>query len=74
VANGGYQRIIAANSTGFVNMIRAWSMSMVVTVPAGSHTFAVRVVGVAGGGADATVSGNNTSPNQGTLTAVVLKL
>lgn len=74
VANGGYQRVVAANTDGVVNTIRAWSMSQVVTVPAGSHTFAVRAVGVnVTGSVDATVSGNNTSPNQGTISAIVLR-
>lgn len=75
-ANGGYQRVFATNSTGFGSgLSSAWSISQVITVTAGSHTFAVRAVGVAVPSAtDATVSGNNTSTNQATLTAVILKL
>jgi len=75
VPNGGYQRVMAASSTALIAKMTAWSLSQVVTVAAGSHTFAVRAAGVNTAGAvDATVSGNNTSVNQGTLTAVVLKL
>lgn len=74
VANGGYQRVIAANTTGVNGMISAWSLCQVITLTAGSHTFSVRAAGVAGAGSSATVSGNNTSPNQGTLNVVILKL
>jgi hypothetical protein len=76
IPNGGFQRVIAANTAGVPNgMITGWSLSAVVTVAAGSHTFAVRAAGVnVAGAANATVSGDGTSPNQGTLTAVVLKL
>jgi hypothetical protein len=74
VANGGYQRVVAANTTGLGSMITAWSLSQVVTVTAGSHTFPVYAFGIGGGGSNATVSGNNTSPLQGTLNVVILKL
>jgi hypothetical protein len=73
-ANGAYQRVVAANTGGIVNMITPWSMSQVLTLTAGTHTIAVRTVGVAVSGAvDATVSGNNTSPLQGTLNVMVLR-
>ncbi|MBK8285402.1 MAG: hypothetical protein IPK97_11290 [Ahniella sp.] len=74
VANGGYQRVIAANTGGVVNAIAGWSTSLVVTVAAGSHTFAVRRWVNLAGAVNATVSGNNTSPNQGALNVIVLKL
>ena len=75
-ANGGFQQVIAANTSGVTsNMTSAWGMSLVVAVPAGSHTFAVRVSGVSTpGGVNASVSGGTGSVTQGTLTAVVLKL
>jgi collagen triple helix repeat protein len=73
VGNGGYQRVVAANTTGLINMITAWSLSQVVPVAAGSHTFTVAASGV-GVGSNATVSGNNTTATQGTLNVVILKL
>lgn len=73
--NGAYARIIAANTTGITNgMIANWSLSTVVSLAAGSHTFEVVVLGVnTVGASNATVSGNNTSTNQGTLSVVILK-
>jgi hypothetical protein len=65
---------MAANTTGVTNKISSWHLSQVVTVSAGSHTFAVRTVGVnVAGAVNATVSGNNTSPLQGTLNVLVLR-
>ena len=75
VANGGYQRITAANTSTVLSTVAPWSMAEVVNVAAGSHTFAVRAAGVnIAGNANATVSGNNTTVLQGTLTVVILKL
>jgi|GEM_PF-7059674 len=55
-------------------MISGWSLSTAVTLPAGSHTFATVAIGVAVAGAsNATVSGNNTSTNQGTITVMIIK-
>lgn len=73
LANGGYHRVIAANTTGLTAMLAPWSMSALATLPAGAHTISVMAAGTAQG-ADATVAGNNTSVNQGTLSVVVLKL
>lgn len=75
VANGGYQRVIAANTSGVVNKISSWSLSQVVTLSAGSHVLAVKAVGLNTANAPkAGVSGNNTSPNQGTLSYIIIKL
>ncbi len=71
--NGGYHRVIAANTTGLTGMIANWSMSTVTTLSAGAHTIQVQAIG-GGMGSDATVSGNNTSVFQGSLGVVVLKL
>ena len=73
--NGGYTRVYATNGNGVAAArSEGWHLSEVITLPAGSHTIAVRAVGVAAANAvDATVSGNNTSVLQGTLNAVVLK-
>ncbi len=74
VSNGGYQRLIASNTSGGVQVGAAWSLSHVLALAAGSHTIAVRALGInSAGTSDATVSGNNTSPNQGTLNVVILK-
>lgn len=74
-ASGGYQRVLAANTTGVTSMIAPWSMSMVTTVAAGNHTFSVRAIGVNQAGAvNATVGGPVGSVLQGTLNVVVVKL
>lgn len=74
VANGGYQRVVAMNTASGSSVPASWSLSQVVALSAGSHTIAVRAVGVnLGGAVDATVSGNNTSPNQGTLNVVIIR-
>lgn len=75
LANGAYARVIAANTTGLTSgMISNWSLFTTVSLIAGNHTFDVSVVGVnAAGASNATVSGNNTSVNQGTLSVVILR-
>jgi len=74
VANGGYQRVVAMNTASGLSLPASWSLSQVLALSAGSHTIAVRAVGVSLAGAvDATVSGNNTSPNQGTLNVVIIR-
>ena len=75
VPNGGYQRVFAANTGGVTaSMISYWSLSTAVTLTAGAHTFAVLATGVSiAGASNATLSGNNTSVLQGTLTVAVLK-
>ncbi|MBL0214092.1 MAG: hypothetical protein IPQ07_09415 [Myxococcales bacterium] len=73
LANGGYRRVIAANTTGLTGAFAAWNLTSLATLAPGSHTITVVAAGV-GQGSDATVSGSNTSVNQGTLNVVVLKL
>jgi hypothetical protein len=73
VANGGFQRLYCANTGGVTNIGCRWSISQAMTLTAGSHTIAVRAIGLFGGGSDATVSGNSTTPNQGELTVMFLK-
>jgi hypothetical protein len=70
--NGGYKRVIAANTTGITGVFAPWSMSVVVTLAAGSHTIEVQAGGTAQG-ANATVSGDVNSVNQGSLSVLVLK-
>lgn len=73
LANGGYRRVIAANTTGLTGMFAPWNLTSLATVAAGAHTITVVAAGT-GQGSDATVSGSNTSVNQGTLSVTVLKL
>jgi collagen triple helix repeat protein len=70
--NGGYKRVIAANNPSFVNTLASWGMSAVTTVAPGSHTFSILAMG-AGGNANATVSGDGASVNQGALSVVLVK-
>jgi hypothetical protein len=74
--NGAYARVIAANTSGITSgVMQFWSLTTTVTLTAGSHTISVRTVGVnIAGAANATVSGNNTSPLQGELSVVFIKL
>ena len=71
VPNGGFQTIIAANGS-VIRAVNQWSMSAVLTLPAGNHTFAVQTRYVAG--VAPLVSGNVDSSNQGQLSVVVIKL
>lgn len=70
--NGGYERVQAANTTGLVQMIRYWRISIFTPLTAGSHTFEVRAAGT-GTGSNATVSGNNSSVFQGQLTVILVR-
>ncbi|HVV81574.1 MAG TPA: hypothetical protein VHE35_00800, partial [Kofleriaceae bacterium] len=73
--DGGYQRVIVANSPGLNQIFESWKISLVVSVPAGMHTFAVAALGnaVPAGSADATVGGASGDTRQGSLSAVVIK-
>lgn len=71
VANGGYHRVIAANTTGVTQISANWAMSLATPVTAGSHTFAVSAA--LNSGTAATVSGNSSSPMQGRLVVILVK-
>jgi hypothetical protein len=74
VSNGGYQRLTAVNNAGITSATESWSMSQVILLSAGSHTIQIMASGVNFlGNANATVSGNNTSPLQGELNVIILK-
>jgi hypothetical protein len=73
LANGGYKRIIAANTTGITGVFAPWSMSAVVTLAPGLHTIQVQAAGTGGASANATLSGDATNVNQGSLSVLVLK-
>jgi hypothetical protein len=70
--NGGFKRIIAANTGGLTAMLAPWSVSLVTTLAAGTHTFAIRSRYNAG--STATVGGDNQSVNQISIAVTVLKL
>lgn len=72
VSNGGYVRVSAVNTGGLVQNVNNWSLHVVTTLSAGTHTLSIRAVGT-GIGSDATVGGNSSSPYQGTLSALILK-
>ena len=70
-ANGGYRRVVAANTTlRFTQNIANWSFAVPVQLSAGLHTINVNAKGFAG--SNAIVSGSNTSVLQGQLTIVIL--
>jgi hypothetical protein len=73
-ANSGFQRIIAANTTGFVNQIAHWSMSQIATLTAGTHTIQVAAGGSGiASGVTAIVSGDSNSHLQGELSILLIK-
>lgn len=71
--NGGYRRVIAANTTGLTAVFAPWAMTATTVLAQGSHTIQVFAVGNAGASAAATVSGDGNSVNQGELSVVILK-
>jgi hypothetical protein len=70
--NAAFRRVLAANTTGLVNIIANWSFSLAVNLSPGSHTIEVRAA-LAQAGASATVSGDNNSALQGELTVTTLR-
>lgn len=72
LANGGYQQLLAANSTGITGAT-TWAFSVALPLAAGSHTIAVRAFGKSSG-SDTTVSGPSGNVRQGTLTVMLLKI
>lgn len=69
--NGGYKRLIAANTTGITGVFAQWNMTVVTTL-SGTHTIQVQAGGT-GQGSNATVSGDAANVNQGQLSVVVLR-
>ena len=47
--------------------------ALAVTLAAGLHTIQVQAAGTGGNSANATLSGDNTNVNQGTLSVLVIK-
>jgi hypothetical protein len=70
---GGWQQVLADNGN-LINSVNQWSMSSVLNLAAGNHTFTVQASGIAGILDSATVSGDATAAAQGQLSVVVLKL
>lgn len=73
--NGGYRRVIAANTTGLTGVFAPWSLTATTTLAPGSHTIQVFAAGVSGPTANtnATVSGDGVNVNQGELSVLVIK-
>ena len=71
VPNGGFRRVIAANTGGTTTAIENYSLGLSATLPAGNHTFAVFAALQSGSAAN--VGGNNTSVLQGRITVQILK-
>jgi hypothetical protein len=72
-ANGGYKRIVAANTTGIVTMISNFDMSQAIPLTPGAHTNKVAAKGNGGASSPALVSGDSTSVLQGELTVTIVK-
>jgi hypothetical protein len=72
-ANGGYKRIVAANTTGIVTMISNFDMSQAIPLTPGAHTIKVAAKGNGGASSPALVSGDSTSVLQGELTVTIVK-
>ena len=71
VPQGGYRRVIAANTGGSTSSIAYWSFGVAYTLPPGSHTITVQSMLQSGNNAN--VSGNSNSVLQGALVAAVVK-
>jgi hypothetical protein len=69
---GNYRRVIAANTTGIVNVVAYWNISSTISLTPGSHNIEVRAAGV-GSGFNATVSGDSNSILQSDLTVILIK-
>jgi hypothetical protein len=56
-------------------MISSWALQVALELTPGTHTIQIAAAGAGvGASANATVSGNNTSVNQGALNVTVIKL
>jgi hypothetical protein len=69
--NGGFQRIVAANTTGLTRMIQNWSFGQTLVLTPGTHTIAVKAI--CAKGSPAYICSDNTSILQGMLTVSVHK-
>jgi hypothetical protein len=66
-----YHRLFVANASNIVNGLEYWSMSGVVELAPGVHTFDIRTRHILGNAV--TVSGDGNSVLQGSLTVLILK-
>jgi hypothetical protein len=73
VSDGGYKRLVMANTPGFVGAFAYWSLTKALPLTPGSHTIKVIAGGVGGGGSNAIVSGDRNSVLQGELDVLLLK-
>jgi hypothetical protein len=72
-ANGSYKRIVAANTTGIVQMFAYFDMSQAIPLAPGAHTIKLVAAGTGGSSSSALVSGDSNSVLQGELTVTILK-
>ena len=70
LSDGGFKRVIALNGRDNDNTIENWSFSVLLSMSAGTYTWDVRSRLL--DGSNATVSGDNLSVLQGSLSIVVI--
>jgi hypothetical protein len=70
-ANGGWERVIASNTSTLVNQNHYWSFGTFQSVTPGTHTIGIYTEGT-GIGSNTLVGGDGTSVNQGELTVIII--
>lgn len=77
VTNGGAAMVLCSNTSTLTNVSGRWSMSLLTTLSAGSHTIKVSArcqqSNITVGSNALSVSSNSTTLNQGELTVIVIK-
>jgi len=71
--SAGQRRVVAANTSGFGQMISNWSFAISRELAAGNHTIEVRVVSVDPSASTANVSSGISPQLQGQLTVAVIR-
>ena len=71
VPNGGYQRMQINNTAGLTGIYQYWSLALTQTFAGGTHT--ISVMANLSSGSPATVSGNNSTVLQGSLSVTVIR-
>jgi len=71
--NGSLPRLIAANTTGIINMFAYWSTTTSPPLAPGPHVIEIRARGLGGANANAIVSGDSTSVLQGELDVTIIR-
>ena len=68
--NGGYKRVVGANTAGLVTIIENFSMAAIATVAPGTYTFSV--AGSKQAGQNGFLFGDNLSVLQGSMSIIVV--